>query len=108
MPIYSFKDSETGQTTERFYPLADMPNIGDTIEESGRKFVRILDRPHVAVSKDHCFVARSLNRWDPDAPRHNEHGQPVFQSKKEVKEYVASQEGDMTYGEISDGSCIGG
>jgi hypothetical protein len=108
MPTYSFNDIETGQTVERFYSIDERPRIGDIVEESDRKFVRILDRPRVAVSKDHCFVARSLNRWDPDAPRHNEHGQPVFQSKKEVKEYVASQEGDMTYGEISDGSCIGG
>ena len=108
MPIYSFKDSETGQTAERFYPLAEMPRIGDIVEEDGRKLVRIVDQPRIVVSKDHSFVARSLNRWDPDAPRHNEQGQPVFHSKKEVKEYVASQEGDMTYGEISEGSCIGG
>ena len=108
MPIYSFNDTETGQTIERYYPLAEMPHIGDAIEEDGRKFVRIVDQPRIAVSKDHCFVSRSLNRWDPAAPRHNEHGQPVFHTKKEVNEYVASQEGSMTYGEISDGSCIGG
>lgn len=108
MPIYSFKDAETSNVTERYYSLADMPRIGDVVEENGRKFVRIVDQCRVAVSRDHAFVARSLNRWDPDAPRHNEHGQPVFHNKKEVTEYVASQEGDMTYGEVSDGECIEG
>ena len=106
MPIYSFKDHETKEVVERYYSLEDMPRIGDVVEESDRKLVRIVDQCRVAVSKDHAFVARSLNRWDPDAPRHNEHGQPVFHSKKEVTEYVASQEGDMTYGEVSDGECI--
>jgi len=105
MPIYSFKDAETSNITERYYSLADMPRIGDVVEENGRKIVRIVDQPRVAVSKDHCFVAKSLPRFDPSAPRHNEHGQPVFHSKKEVTEYVASQEGDMTYGEWSDSSA---
>ena len=106
MPVYSFKDHESKEVVEKYYSLEDMPRIGDVVEESGRKFGRIVDQPRVAVSKDHCFVARSLNRWDPDAPRHNEHGQPVFHSKKEVTEYVASQEGDMTYGEVSDSACV--
>ena len=106
MPIYSFKAHNTDEVIEKYYPLDEMPRIGDIIEESGRKFVRIVDQCRVAVSKDHAFVARSLNRWDPDAPRHNEQGQPVFHSKKEVTEYLASQEGDMTYGEVSDAGCI--
>lgn len=106
MPIYSFKDSETSEVVEKFYPLDEMPRIGEAVEDKGRKLVRIVDQPRIAPIRDHCFVARSLNRWDPAAPRHNEHGQPVFHSKKEVTEYVASQEGDMTYGEASDASCI--
>ena len=106
MPVYSFKDHESKEVVEKYYSLEDMPRIGDVVEENGRKFVRIVDQPRVAVSKDHCFVARSLSRWDPDAPRHNESGQPVFHSKKAVTEYLASQEGSMTYGEVSDGECV--
>ena len=102
MPIYSFKDSVTEEVLERYYPLADMPRIGDTVEENGRKFVRIVDLPRIASVRDYHFTAKSLPRWDPAAPRHNEQGQPLFDSKKEVTEYVASQEGDTTYGEWSD------
>ncbi len=102
MPVYSFKDHETGQVVERFYSLDEMPRIGDVVEENSRKFVRIVDQPRIAPIRNYHFTARSLPRWDPSAPRHNEQGQPLFDSKKEVNEYVASQEGDATYGEWSE------
>lgn len=106
MPLYSFKNHDTGEVLERFYRIDDRPCIGEVVEDGEQKLVRVVDQPRIAVSKDHCFAADSLNRWDPDAPRHDKSGRPVFHSKKEVNEYVASQEGDMTYGEISDSSCI--
>ena len=102
MPVYSFKDSKTGEEVIHFYPLDDMPRIGDVVEESGRKLIRVIDQPTIAPIRDYSFTAKSLPRWDPAAPRHNEQGQPMFGSKKEVTEYVASQEGDTTYGEWSD------
>ena len=101
MPMYSFKDAETEEVFEYYYPIDDRPCIGDILERDGRTLVRIIDTPCVAPVRDYCFTARSLPRWDPAAPRCNEQGQPMFGSKKEVTEYVASQEGDMTYGEWS-------
>lgn len=54
----------------------------------------------------HHFTSKSLPRWHPDAPRHNEMGQPMFDGKREVDEFCAraSDREDTTYsyGELDD------
>ena len=96
MPIYSFK-TESGKEVEMFFNMDDAPRIGEKTEIGGVPVTRVAEKIQVSAQKDLHFVAKSLCRNDPDAPRVNEHGQPCFQSQKEVREFTAKKEGDWVW-----------
>ena len=100
MPEYSFKN-RAGQVSHMYFPVAEAPKFGSVVtDENGVLWTRVIDIPRVNGGQDHHFVSRSLPRWDPSAPRHDEQGRPQFDTKKEVTEYVAKTDGDWTYGEL--------
>lgn len=47
----------------------------------------------VSVQGDPAHVAHGLPPWDPAAPRHDSEGQPVFHTRREIREYEAKRPG---------------
>ena len=95
-PVYTFK-TPSGKKTELFFSMDDAPRIGASVEVGGVMLTRVVDRLQVSVQKDTHFASHSLSRNHPDAPRVDEQGKPCFQSKKEVDEFVAKQEGGIVW-----------
>ncbi len=97
MPIYEFECPDTGERSEHFFHGSEAPGIGSEVEIEGRKWRRI---PSLGAGKPRVwsreFVARSQALWHPDAPRHNDVGEAVFRSQREVDEFCAKT--GQTYG----------
>ena len=96
MPIYTF-ETESGKRVELFMAMDEAPTIGSIVTIGKASLKRLADRVQVDARPEKHFTSRSLPRWDPNAPRHNAGGQPQFASDKEVREYVAKNEGDWIY-----------
>lgn len=94
-------DDETGQETFAWLPEPEPPPGGYFIDERGRQLRRkgpdVYDSAPSGRLVDYGHVAHSLPPWDPCAPRHTPDGKPVFQSKREVQEYVARTNGRMVW-----------
>ena len=87
MPEYEFQLGD-GRVICEYFPMADAPGIGEVVEIRGQPATRILSQIR-QTNRSYGHTAHSLPPWDPRAPRHDEDGQPVFTSKKEIDEYAA-------------------
>ena len=97
MPMYDF-ETPTGETVEHFFPMAEAPKIGQTVDIDGVACTRLMSDCQMSVSETiGPFVSRTLPRNDPRAPRHDKDGRPMFATKREVTEYVAKTEGQFGY-----------
>lgn len=97
MPIYEFECPKTGERAEHFFHGSEAPSIGTEVDVDGRAWRRIpsLGTGSVRVW-DREFTAKSQALWHPDAPRHNDEGEAVFRSQREVDEFCART--GQTYG----------
>lgn len=99
-PLYEF-ELEDGSVVEEFFAMADAPENGKyVVLEDGRTARRVPSGGQQNVVKDYFHVAHSLHRDNPDRPLRNEdgsrryprcdnHGRPVFESKREIQEFKA-------------------
>ena len=95
-PIYTFA-TPSGATRELFFTMDEAPSIGEKVEVAGIELVRQVDKVQICAQQDTHFTSTSLARSHPDAPRVDKDGKPCFQSKKEVDEFVAKQEGAIVW-----------
>lgn len=102
MPLYSFKDLDTGEPIELFYQMGQAPGLGEKIRHKGRHLQRLVEAPMGRVKPEKRFKAYSQPHKDRhgnlppgaiEAPHYDSDGVPVFTSKKEVDAYVAKSEG---------------
>lgn len=97
MPMYDF-ETPTGEVVEHFFPMAQSPKIGDTVEINGVQCTRLMSDCQTSVRADvQPFVSRTLPPHDPRAPRQDKKGRAVFHGKREVEEYIAKTEGQFAY-----------
>lgn len=87
MPEYEFRTAD-GRIVTEFLPMSEAPEIGSWRTVGGVRAQRIASVPR-QTDRRYEHVAHSLPPWDPRAPRHDEEGQPVFVSRKEIDEYAA-------------------
>jgi hypothetical protein len=99
MSVFEF-ESKTGERIEREYPIGKAPK---RIRVAGVAFTRCFPRiePRCWTPK---IVGHSLPRAKDKAtaerfgyPRTNERGQPIFTSKKEVREFTARSDRYWAY-----------
>lgn len=88
MPEYEFR-TPTGEIVTEFYLASEAPEPGDQVTINGVECTRIFSVPNPGATRDYTHTAHSLPPWDPAAPRHDDHGQPVFVSRKEIDEYAS-------------------
>lgn len=89
--MYEFQEVAGTRVVERFYSMAQAPDIGEIVLIEGMPFRRIISSPQVDVKVfDH--VAINLPKWCKGAPHYTDNGCPAFQSQREVQEF-AKREG---------------
>lgn len=94
MPTYEFEDRE-GRYVALDLPIGTAPLIGTSRRIGGRVLTRIPSRPiKPKVAPNVGFSSLSLPLNWPYAPRHNEKGEAVFHSKREVSESLARAQHD--------------
>jgi len=101
MPTYTFEDDK-GDHFEIGYPLADVPPLGAKIKgPNGRTIRRVPDFDSVQigarvgnVESSHRIVSQQVERWHSAAPRHDKSGRAVFNTKREVDEFLAKSNGE--------------
>ena len=90
--IYQFRDEQTGELVERYYAMADAPEIGSTVDDPERVGYRITRLPsrteNVVVPNVH-FVSHQLPQGYKYAKKFDEWGSPCFDSKRELDECIA-------------------
>jgi len=96
MPIYEFFNID-GEYREVFFNGndPDLPSIGQIIEHEGESLRRIPSIPGAKVGF-RPFASRSLAPGDPDASSYDREGRPVFQSERDVREYMARNNSNPT------------
>lgn len=88
MPEYSFRHDDGTETTA-YFRMAEAPPIGSRLRINGRWATRIVDSLQTHVQGDRRVTSKSLPFNWPFAPRHNERGEPQFQSQREIDEACA-------------------
>jgi hypothetical protein len=106
--IYMTIDAEDarGKRCEVLVDAANPPRIGDWFKEDGRKLRRLPSIPEARVKRSVSEVtAYQLPRLKDvekygyaRAPRYNERGFAVFDSRREVNEYVSRHNDNPTHG----------
>lgn len=91
MPIYEFRDEESGETIEIYLHVGEAPRFGDTIDADGRTLRRIPSVPARATVKTWHVVAHSQPEWAQGAEGYTQTGTPLFSSKKAVQRYLDVQ-----------------
>lgn len=84
--IYQFRNEQTGEIEERYYPMADAPEIGSIVEGN---LLRIASRTQPLIPPNVHFVAHQLSQGYKYARKFDDWGTPVFDSKKELDECLA-------------------
>ena len=92
--LYEFTDAKTGEGVEEFMDSDCAPRIGSLVTINGRRLRRVASLPQALVEPDYRHVAWQLRANEPGAPRYGakgtpEEGQPIFNSKKEIREFQA-------------------
>ncbi len=91
MPTYSFVN-ESGSTEELYFPMSECPPIGTTVEHDGRTLRRIIDTPSGFSRRDVNFASHQFEPYaEKGAKAFDKHGQPVFASRSDVREFVAQR-----------------
>lgn len=84
--IYLFRDEQTGEIVERWYPMAEAPEIGSTVEGH---LTRLPSRTENMVVPNVHFVSHQLPQHYPYAKKFDSWGSPCFDSKRELDECMA-------------------
>ena len=58
MPIYVFKDVETGNQIDSYFPASEAPSFGDTVVIDGKECVRQLN-----FNLDSAGIARKTHKY---------------------------------------------
>jgi len=88
MPLYDFKDRE-GNLRELYMNMSEAPESGVWVDIEGEELMML---PPVGTGikiNDRPFESISLEPYHPDAEKFNEHGQPVFETKRDRVEFLA-------------------
>jgi len=99
MPIYLFEDPY-GSPVESYFHADDAPSIGEKAVIDGKECTRMASIGGAFARRDVKFTSHQI---DPAiaakiAPRVNRHGEPQFQSAREVEEFCAkSKEYGLDY-----------
>jgi hypothetical protein len=91
VPIYQFRDEQSGEIVDRYYAMADAPEVGSVTDEDGNRLCRIVSE-QAGIVHEYRHVSHSLPRVDPNDPywpHFDEKNRPVFTSKKQVGELQA-------------------
>lgn len=89
MPEYEFEASDGSRIVETL-PMAQAPRFGAEIVRGGKTYARVPSIPGaVKVAPNIGFSSVSLPLEWRYAPRHNEQGEAVFHSQREVRESLA-------------------
>ena len=96
MPTYVFKDAETGEKIDRYFPIAEAPRFGETIIVDGREYVRQLnfnlDSAGIArKTHKYPYLSRSLPR-DLNGCECNSKGQPIIKSQAHERNVAAEHD----------------
>lgn len=90
--IYEFVDTQTGEGVEIVFPMGECPGIGDKILHDGREVERVFSMPAgikvLGLQTFKPFASESMREWHPDAPRHDDRGRAVFQTRAEQDEFI--------------------
>ncbi len=97
MPEYEFIRAN-GDVVQKFFSMADAPEIGATVEIDGEPARRLPPRLAGASVKNYEHVSYSIPRNCVHAPRLDDKGRAVFQSKRELKETIAKMNADPSWG----------
>lgn len=98
--MYEFQFTD-GSRAERFYPLDEMPRIGERVRIGRRTATRVLSRPRVKVPNlehEACGELSIRHGRDPDVIRYSPEGVPgllggfpLFKNRAEIKDYEAKK-----------------
>jgi hypothetical protein len=97
MPFYPWENEETGELRQEWAPMAKAPKVGARKKFEGVWHARVFARPAVVADKEIRLTSRSQARWHPDAPRWDGEGRAQFESMREIREYVAKQDGTLSW-----------
>jgi|SRR5689334_9420131 len=99
--MYEFRFTD-GTQAEAYFPLDEMPRIGDAVEIDGRAAIRVISAPRVSVvdlGHEACNMHSIRHGVDPDVPRYSPEGVPgllggfpLFKNKAEIKEFQAKKQ----------------
>lgn len=86
MPYYPFV-SDSGEQVELYYSMDDVPDIGETVEEEGIEYKRVLSRlGGVKVAQPiRSFQIRDNH---PDVPHYDKEGAACFENKAQAREFA--------------------
>ena len=101
MSLYEFSTAG-GEPVELYFPIGTAPKIGSvhTPDSGPHEGVQLTRRPSIplaSVAPNFNFVAHSQCRNLTGHEKVDDKGRPVFTSKKEITEYVASTEGTVVW-----------
>lgn len=89
-------EDEQGRRGEALVPSEEPPRIGDWFDDEGRRVRRLPTRVAARVKSVNQVVGYSLPRLKDvrkygyaKAPRYNDRGFPVFDSQREVTEFIS-------------------
>ena len=85
---YDFVDVETGMPVIAYMPSDEAVDFGATIRYEGREVRRVVSAVHMPSMKvEKPGGSKQVRKWHPDAPRHDKNGFPVFNNKREAREF---------------------
>lgn len=90
MPLYPFR-TQSGETVELHFAMADAPSIGTTITRDGRRLTRIASDAQIDPAHNrhqYPYVAFNLPRNLPGCGA-TRIGEPIIRSKRHEREIMA-------------------
>lgn len=91
MPLYDFRNLDTGETIEEFFSMQDVPPmvLRQKPEGGTETFVRVYTVPEARVKADRHFISHQLPRNYKHHNRFDAKGNCAFTSQREVDECMA-------------------
>jgi hypothetical protein len=93
MPLYEFQLVGGTHRVEKFYSIAEAPDLGTQIEVDGKKYIRIMSTPQIDAdvknrARGYPYVSNALPLELPGA-QHTPEGKPIIRSRLHEKEVAA-------------------